>query len=402
MLIVPPLCRLSDDADSNSFYDGLGADSVAVEHRLNLTYSLFRGVSFQLKNASAEDSNAALKIANMPMVKQLWPVRIFSVPKDEVVSTGSDQAQATLAKRQSSNDTFSPHVMTQVDRLRAEGITGEGVRVAVIDTGVDYNHPALGGCFGSGCLVSFGTDLVGDAYTGYNTPVPDPDPYDNCEGHGTHVSGIIAAQENSFGFTGAAPGVTLGMYRVFGCSGSAGNDVLIAAYNQAYEDGSDIITASIGGASGWSEDPWAVAVQRIVEAGVPCTVSAGNDGDYGLFYASTAANGKRVTAVASVDNTQAPMVLLRASYTADNSSSESFGWSQGDPSNWGNVSLPLWALSYNTSNTADGCDSFPDDTPDLSGYIVLIRRGTCTFVQKATNAAAKGAHYIMFYNNIAG
>lgn len=70
------------------------------------------------------------------------------------------------------------------------------------------------------------------------------------------------------------------MYRVFGCHDSVGDDVLISAYNMAYEAGSDIITASIGGANGWSEEAWAVAVQRIVEAGVPCPVAAGNDGDY--------------------------------------------------------------------------------------------------------------------------
>jgi subtilisin family serine protease len=233
--------------------------------------------------------------------------------------------------------------------------------------------------------------------------VPDPDPLDNCEGHGTHVAGIIAAQANSFGFTGAAPGVTLGSYRVFGCGGSAGNDVLIAAYNQAYEDGSDIITASIGGASGWSEDPWAVAVQRIVEAGVPCTVSAGNDGAEGIFYASTAANGKKVTAIASVDNTQSPKVLLNATYTTGNTSfTDSFGWTQGTPADWGNISLPLWSVNYNTTDPANGCDPYPADTPDLSGYIVLIRRGSCTFVQKATNAAAHGAKFIMFYNNVPG
>lgn len=282
--------------------------------------------------------------------------------------------------------------MTQVDRLRANGITGAGTRVAVIDTGIDYRHPALGGGFGEGYLVSFGTDLVGDDYDGTNTPVPDPDPIDDCEGHGTHVAGTVAAQVNPYGFTGAAPDVTLGAYRVFGCGGSSGNDVLIAAYNQAYEDGADIITASIGGPSGWSEDAWAVAVQRIVEAGVPCTVSAGNDGAFGQFYTSTAANGKRVTAVASVDNTQSPSVLLNASYTTgSNGSLESFGWSAGTPDNWGNVSLPLWAGNYDTSDPADGCEPYPEDTPDLSPYIVLIRRGTCTFVQKATNAAARGA-----------
>lgn len=96
------------------------------------------------------------------------------------------------------------------------------------------------------------------------------------------------------------------------------------------------------------------------------------------------------------------MVLLNATYTTDNSSDIPFGWAQGSPANWGNLSLPLWALSYNTSDPANGCTAFPEDTPDLSGYIILVRRGTCTFVQKATNAAAKGAHYIMFYNNIAG
>jgi subtilisin family serine protease len=378
---------------------------MAVKHRMKLDYSLFKGTSFQLKNVSDVDA-AAKSIANMAMVKQMWPVRVFSVPKVQVHWKGTDgnMAESALQKRQSANssDTFSPHVMTQVDKLRAEGVTGKGIRVAVIDTGVDYNHPALGGCFGSGCLVSYGTDLVGDNYNGFNTPVPDADPHDNCEGHGTHVAGIIAAQTNAFGFTGAAPGVTIGAYRVFGCGGEAGNDVLIAAYNQAYEDGSQIITASIGGASGWSEDPWAVAVQRIVEAGVPCTVSAGNDGDAGIFYASTAANGKKVTAIASVDNTESPMVLLNASYTTGNSSTDAFGWTDGSPNTWGNVSLPLWAVNYNTNDTANGCDPYPANTPDLSGYIVLIRRGSCTFVQKATNAAAHGAKYILFYNNVPG
>ncbi|KAK3623419.1 hypothetical protein LTR56_021595 [Elasticomyces elasticus] len=398
-----------------SFYGKLGQNGHAVSHRMDLSYSLFKGVSFQLENVSTtvDTIAAARMIEAMPEVQHLWPVRIFRVPDDEVVWTGNDgggvdaPSVAALRRRQlpanGTADIFSPHVMTQVDHLRAEGITGAGVRVAVIDTGVDYNHPALGGCFGPGCLVSFGTDLVGDNYSGSNIPVPDPDPHDNCEGHGTHVSGIIAAQANPFGFTGAAPDVTLGSYRVFGCGGSAGNDVLIAAYNQAYEDGADIITASIGGASGWSEEPWAVAVQRIVEAGVPCTVSAGNDGTFGQFYASTSANGKRVTAVASVDNILSPSVLVNATYSTGNSSSEiPFGWTPGTPADWGNMSMPLWTGQYNTTNPADACTPYPDSTPDLSDFIVLIRRGTCTFVEKVTNAVAKGARYVIIYNNAGG
>ncbi len=244
---------------------------------------------------------------------------------------------------------------------------------------------------------------MGDNYNGRNTPRPDGDPLDNCNGHGTHVAGIIAAQSNNpFGIIGAAQGVTLGAYRTFGCSGNVDNDVLIAAYNKAYEAGSDIITASIGGPSGWAADPWAVVVSRIVENGVPCVVSAGNDGSSGLFYPSTAANGRGVTAIGSVDNIISPALLTNASYTVNGTGDKAFGFTEGDPPAWTNIRLPLWAVDFNTSDVANGCDPYPASAPNLAGYVVLIRRGTCTFVQKAQNAIAKGAKYVIFYNNVAG
>ena len=96
-------------------------------------------------------------------------------------------------------------------------------------------------------------------------------------------------------------------------------------------------------------------------------------------------------------------MLVNATYTTGNNSTEEpFGWTPGTPADWGNMSMPLWTDQYNTSNPADACEPFPDSTPDLSGYIVLIRRGTCTFVEKVTNAVAKGAQYVMIYNNVGG
>ncbi|KAI1312075.1 peptidase S8/S53 domain-containing protein [Xylaria venustula] len=391
--------EFEDSTDASDFFNHIGSKA---KTRMNFESSLFRGASIQFHDKeSAADEAAAL--TDLASVKRVWPTRLYDLPKDEVVWTGKTKdasAAHSAIKRAVANDTFSPHVMTQVDKLRAKGKIGKGIKIGVIDTGIDYTHPALGGCFGAGCLVSYGTDLVGDDYTGSNTPVPDADPYDGCAGHGSHVSGIIAAQANEYGFTGAAPGVTLGMFRVFGCTGSAANDVLIDAYIKAFEAGSNIITASIGGSSGWSEDPWAVVVSRIVQAGVPCTLSGGNSGAYGLFYASTAANGKRVTAVASVDNVVTPVLLTDSYFSVDGGAQQTFGYVVGDPSDWANVSLPLWTPSFDTTEAAQACDALPAGTPDLSGYIVLIRRGTCTFVQKVTNAANAGAKYVLFYNNV--
>ena len=130
------------------------------------------------------------------------------------------------------------------------GYTGAGVKVAVVDKGLDYDHADLGGdgvtrsnsnVFPT-ASVTKGFDLVGDSYNADSTspayqPVPQLDAFRNdCNGHGTHVSGIIGASGNFLTgeARGVAPGVTFGAYRVFGCAGSVTDDVMIAAMERAF------------------------------------------------------------------------------------------------------------------------------------------------------------------------
>lgn len=112
-------------------------------------------------------------------------------------------------------DPASALKMSNVDKLHASGIKGAGIKIAVIDTGVDYRHPSLGGCFGPGCKISFGYDLVGDDYP--DTTVTSPSPLATCAegGHGSHVMGILGMEDPAnagFGLVGVAPEATLGVY----------------------------------------------------------------------------------------------------------------------------------------------------------------------------------------------
>ena len=88
-------------------------------------------------------------------------------------------------------DVNSTHRTTGVVKVHGAGICGKGVRVAIVDTGVDYLHPTLGECFGPGCKVAFGYDLVGDDHGDTRVPAPKPDPLATCfDGiHGTHGTG---------------------------------------------------------------------------------------------------------------------------------------------------------------------------------------------------------------------
>jgi subtilisin family serine protease len=217
----------------------------------------------------------------------------------------------------------------------------------------------------------------------------------DCDGHGTHVAGILAAAKGDMGMIGAAPGVTLGAYRVFGCKGGVGDDILIAAFNKAYEDGADIITASIGGANGWPHGPWIDTVSRIVEKGIPCTLSAGNDGMRGLFLTGGAAAGYGATSVTSFDNVIQGTEYDEAYYQLNGGSRVGIPFRFYEDGRYkpdfDGVSRPVYVPE------SDACQELPKDSPDLSNYNVLLAFADCGAEIQAENIFAKGGRTISFY-----
>ncbi|CAE6485798.1 unnamed protein product, partial [Rhizoctonia solani] len=338
------------------------------------------------------DSDAdLLKLAQANGVQSITPVYLHPPPKPVYQETLEATVDATAPK-----DVFSTHRMTGVDKLHNEGYYGKGIKIGIIDSGVDYMHPALGGGFGPGKKVIGGHDFVGDNYTGRPgtpPPAPDDDPREQCNGHGTHVAGTIGANPNNpWNISGVAYEAEINAYRVFGCDGSVPDDILIDSLLRAYKDGNDIITLSLGGPDGWTEAVSGVVASRIAEKGRIVTIAAGNDGQYGSWYASGPGTGRSVISVGSVDNT----ALNLQNATVSNGRQVSYQSLEklAIPDR-----LPIYATSQDPTTATDACDPLPANTPDLSNYVVLIRRGTCTFVQKVTNAAAKGGRYFLIYDN---
>jgi subtilisin family serine protease len=313
--------------------------------------------------------------------------------------------------------------------LQAAGKNGAGVRVAVLDTGVDYTHQDLGG---AGTLAAYtaaygtstgdsraktldglfptskvvdGWDFTGEAWP--NGPLAqDPDPIDcspsviGCQGgHGTHVSDIVAGVGPH---PGVAPGAKLLVYKVCSsvstsCSGVA----LLQAVDRMMDPNSDgdisdhvdVANLSLGQAYGQAEDDLTQALENASNAGVIVAAAAGNNANL-PYVVSSPSIGKNVISVAQTQVPSAKGFPLRINSPAS------------------------IARTIRNTNTVDWAPITTDVTGDVayigrgcpgdallanpSGKVALIDRGTCAVSLKVDVAAHAGAIGVIIANNIPG
>ncbi len=326
------------------------------------------------------------------------------------------------------------------------GLTGVGVKIAVIDTGIDYYHANFGGSgdpadFAADNGLTIGTpafpnakvaggyDLVGDEYDSgsadptRNTPHPDPDPLD-CNGHGSHTAGSAAGYgvlddgttyAGPYDATtyaahtfrvgpGAAPQATIYAYRVFGCEGSATDAVIVAALDRAMDDGVDVVNMSLGSVFGRADAPDSVASNTLAENGIVVVASAGNSGAGGYITGSPAA-GDRVLSVAAMDASSPTFPGATVSLSTGQSviMIEANGPFQGDPG----PALPSGALgiavlrtSYPSGPVSLGCDpaEYTNYPGGVAGKLVVTVRGTCARVARAVFGQKAGAGAVAMIN----
>ncbi|MNO19844.1 Minor extracellular protease vpr precursor [compost metagenome] len=292
-----------------------------------------------------------------------------------------------------------------------QGINGAGLKVGVIDTGVDYKHPDIAAAYKGG-YDSFYQD--NDPYE--EVPLtPAEDPYGVGYGgtyHGTHVSGTIIGQYAAKGDVaqkGVAPGADLYVYKVLGrnldkpSTSSGSSAQVIDGIEHAVKDGMDVINLSLGSDSEKDvNSPDSIAINNAVLSGVIAVIANGNNGEAGYFSMGSPAVSQLAISVGSVTS---PIDAYSGEFKAEIADSVT--------SVTYDTYYPFHMMAYELANNdftniigtepvrvvyADlGADEdYP--TEDISGSIVLVSRGDLSFVDKIANAKAHKAKAIVIFN----
>ncbi|WP_046111625.1 S8 family serine peptidase [Aquincola tertiaricarbonis] len=310
--------------------------------------------------------------------------------------------------------------------LQDLGVTGAGKRIAVLDSGVDYTHRNLGG---AGTAAAFaaaannptvvtpgvfptakvigGYDFVGETWPN-GALAPDPNPIDagSDAGHGTHVADIAAGASTDGKHKGMAPGASI--YAVKVCSSvstSCSGVATLAGLDWAmdpngdldFSDAADVINLSLGADYGQREDSSSQAVSNLVRFGIVVVAAAGNAADR-PYIVSSSSTAPEAISVAQTAVPSAGAIALVVNAPASIAGT------------YGNTNTVEWApvtsgfsglLAY--GSTADArLSCTPQTTPDFTGKVALIDRGSCNISTKVANASAKGALGVLLANNAPG
>lgn len=317
------------------------------------TYNkLFNGLALQ------GSPNDLAKMGTLDFVKAVHNVQTYQTNS---IQTNLYQKPASTVEdvTQGNPDIVLPSTLNNTN------FTGKGITVGVVDTGIDHTHP----------------DLKENYEGGYDLVDLDADPMETLEtegmptNHGSHVAGIIAADGN---LKGVAPDAKIRAYRALGPGGSGTSIQVIAAMEQAVEDGVDIINLSLGNSVNGPDYPTSVAVNRAAELGVAVVIANGNSGPDNWTVGAPATATKALAVGAFANSQTVPMLY------------DSFAGKKIPI-------LPMvgsvpWELSMDYQ-VATGKSS------DLEGKIALIKRGEIPFYELAKEAEEKGAIAAVIYNN---
>jgi subtilisin family serine protease len=308
--------------------------------------------------------------------------------KEETTAIGSQSG---------TNDTLP---FLGVDKLHAEGITGKDVKIGVLDTGVDYNHPDLKNAFKGGYdFIDNDSDPMETTYEDWKKSFW-PETRSGSTyytSHGTHVAGtIVGQQENQSDYAslGVAPDAELYAYRVLGPYGSGSTSEIIAGIDKAVADGMDVLNLSLGSSVNDPLNPASIAINNAVLSGVTAVVAAGNAGSRSYSLGSPGAAALALTVGASdssitIATSKGTLHDGQETITADlRLLAKGF---EGKIDDLLAKELPIVDVGFGDGAGFDG--------QDMEGKIALIKRGDIPLIDKIKNAKNRGAAAVIIWND---
>ncbi len=323
-------------------------------------------------------------------VKRIW--------KDEVVQA---PLPIKLEEKESTKEVKLPSALPHigVDKLHNEGVKGNGVKVAVIDTGIDYNHPDLKDSYKGGYdFVDNDDDPMETTYKDWLKSGAFETNYGATyyTSHGTHVSGTIAANpknEVEYAMTGVAPEVDLYVYRVLGPYGRGETSNIIDAIEYSVEQDMDVINLSLGSSYNTSLEITAVAINNAAKFGVVPVVAAGNSGEGVGTLGTPGTSPFAITVGASTLSTDYPTADFSLGTVKVNANLLA--------SNFGDDEKKIANKEYELVDVGDG-NPYDLMEKDLKGKIAIVNRSYINLYSIISTLKYVGAEGAIIYNNESG
>lgn len=366
--------------------------------------------------------SATLKAKDLPKLLEVEGVTLVE-PDTTVYADINNTENSSILKKNTENTSdlvkdqlIEPFMNTSnsflgIERLWNEGFEGQGVKVAVLDTGIDADHPEFEGIYkgGKNFIPNSSTYAKPRADDDASETLPSERPTGTPEindrgssfytSHGTHVAGTIAAiGANEFGIKGIAPKVDLYAYRVLGAYGSGATSGIVKAIETSVLEKMDVINLSLGGGANTETDAGSFAINNAMMAGTIGVVATGNSGPNRgtMGTPSTAPLG------IAVGNSTNPEVMYDG---AVNITVGNYTLTK---------QLPLMSTTFGKDLTTQlqgefdlvaipGNGEVQDfEGIDVNGKVALIARGNIAFVDKIANAKANGAVATIIHNFAGG
>ncbi|CAK1358360.1 unnamed protein product [Cercospora beticola] len=415
-LIVEASQSAGDDLSSLqvALQNAFSEDNVSCSVRRQFISTVFSGFSLEIDNPPQDLQTVKERIESVPGVIAVWSAptyRLSSISSSPAAAGRESEGHAVPDHNETSSHSSIPipietlpHSFTGVQQLHDAGINGQEVRIAMIDSGVDYLHPAFGAGLGPNYTVTYGVNLANVTEEATAAANMTGDPFSECTFHGTHTTGIVAGKHPALGFVGVAPGAHIEHYRISGCDKNMHVDIdaVIQAILAAHERNVDVISLSLETNGGpYPDEAVSTILTRIAaEDNIVIVVAMGNNGRQGPFSSDSPGSATGVLAVGSVNNHMVLQSQPRAQFsTSGESLPHDIPWSPGTPSRFPE-SLELAALSSNDSIDGEACHNISQHGASLRTSALLVRRGGCTFDQKMSHVvAATQVQYALIYDN---